>query len=57
MSKYIIQLEQDTSIMTMSHETIGQMNRYEEAVRHAAGLCDVGLITYDEALGYVRNNG
>ena len=50
------QLERDTAIMTMNHETMNQMNRYEATIKDMAAKVDCGLITYREALSYVRSN-
>lgn len=50
-------IQSETSIMTMSHETIGQMDRYEDVCIKCAGNVDSGSMTIKEAISSVRRYG
>jgi len=53
----IAKIRQATSIMTMSHETINQMNRYQAAVYKACENYQAGIISFEAAVSYVRKWG
>lgn len=49
-------LKRDTSICTMSCDTLAALNNYERAVRDNAVLVDAGLISYEEAKSAIYNS-
>ncbi len=53
----INKLKQETSIMTMAHDTVRAMDRYNETILFAADRYARGLVNYNQALSHVRNYG
>jgi len=49
------QLLEATSICTMSHDSLGEMNRYQRVVTEQAAMIDAGLITMKEAIRTIRS--
>lgn len=49
------QLREATSICTMSHESLADINCYDTLIRENAERVDCGLITFDEAKRAIFN--
>lgn len=57
LASLIAQLKSDTSIMTMSHDTVSQMNKYDSVVKWTATKMLENNASYNGALSYIRSNG
>ena len=53
----LTKLRNATSIQSMGHETINQMNRYDKAVYQACADYQKGAKSFEQAVTYIRHWG